>query len=165
MMRSPPPTLVRDPRMWKRILAAVGGSQNALSQPVLAGEVSCVLEPSRWPLWVPATLQLTAAVAATGDATFTFPDGDTWQVSAFRVFLSTGTYTFVAFLVSGSGSNPDVLVDSFAAATDRNYQPPHPWFIQGGGTITISVDSFTGAGNVLCDVLGLRAPMVAPAIT
>ena len=137
------------PRAWQRLLACCG-----------------VVEAGRGPVTFNASIQPSVAVdrfpgvrthrrvdqvnvSGAGVIDFcTVPSGEHWAVWAFRVALSSGTYTFDDWRVNDADRG-SVRVESFASASEYlSGVLAQPIELVSGMTLQVNIDSHSASGDL-----------------
>ena len=100
-----------------------------------------------------STVSVTSAI---GFVVATVPKGERWTVNIMRVRLSSGTWTHNTFLIRSPADIPMEIHVYTQSSTSELWEPITPLELDEGWQLSVNVDSFSGTGNMITDLLTLK---------
>ena len=100
-----------------------------------------------------STVSVTSAI---GFVVATVPKGERWTVSFMRARLSSGTWTHNTFLIRSNLDQPMEIHNYSQSSTAELWELLKPLELDEGWQLSVNVDSFTGTGNLITDLLLLK---------
>jgi len=100
-----------------------------------------------------STVSVTSAI---GFVVATVPKGERWTVQFMRARLSSGTWTHNTFLIRTPADVPMEIHNYTQSSAAELWELLKPLELDEGWQLSVNVDTFSGTGNLITDLLILR---------
>jgi len=100
-----------------------------------------------------STVSVTSAI---GFVVATVPAGERWTVQFMRVRLSSGTWTHNTFLIRTPTDAPMEIHNYTQSSAAELWELLKPLELDEGWQLSVNVDTFSGTGNLVTDLLVLK---------